>query len=168
MVNMRTSRGFTLIEMCMAVIVVGLVSIVLVSLSALLSKSFTGVRIKNRANDLAIAAMEEIRCRKWDELTAPLKSATLGRDTGETLGVKTSFDDIDDFNGYIAAPPQYQDGTPMPGLAGYSVTVAVSYVDASLNVSGTATARKKIVVTVKKDNTAKATLNTILSQQGGL
>jgi prepilin-type N-terminal cleavage/methylation domain-containing protein len=156
-----TLRGFTLIEMSLAVLIAGTVALVLASFYAVLARIPTGIGVKNKANNLAIAVMEEIKCRKWDELAAPAESATLGIDTGETLQDKTTYDDIDDFNNY--------NGTGMTGLDGFSVNVAVVYVGTDcVHVSATPTTRKEITVTVKKNNVQKMTLNTIVSQKNGL
>lgn len=163
---MSTSRGFTLIEMSLTVIIVGVTAAVLASLYAVTSRAFVEIRVKNKANSLAIAAMEEIKCRKWDEAGPAKTKSAIGLDAGETPGDKTTFDDIDDFNGYSESPPRYQDGTPIPGLAVFSIIVdTVCYIDAGLNFSAAATTRKMITVTVKKENAAKTTLNTVLSQQ---
>ena len=166
MALMRDTRGFTLIEMNLAVIIVGVMAAVLVSLYSVSSKAFVEIRVKNKANSLAIAAMEDIKCRKWDETEPAGTKSAIGRDPGETAGDKTTFDDIDDFNGYSESPPRYQDGTPMPGLDGFSMTVdTVCYVDTALNFSATGTTLKEIVLTVKKGNVPKITLSTIVSQQ---
>jgi prepilin-type N-terminal cleavage/methylation domain-containing protein len=165
---MRTARGFTLIEMNLVVIIVGVIALVAGSFSSLLSKAFVEIRVKNRANTLAIAAMEEIRCRKWDELAAPSSSPAVGRDAGETAGVKASFDDVDDFDGYAETPPRYMDGAEIPGLAGFSLAVEVKYVDAALAVSASPTGLKKVSVTVSKNGAAKIALHTVLSRGGGL
>jgi len=177
-VFMRKLRGFTLIEMNLLVIIVGVVAVVLVSFSSVLSKSFSGVRAKNKAHNLAVAAMEDIKCRKWDQLASPARTAEglLGPDGSEaTIPLdKRIFDDIDDFKGYSETPPRYQDGTVIPGLSGFSMTVdTVCYVDANLNVvTATTTVRKKIIVTVRKTvgvaEVTKVTLTTIVSQKDGL
>ncbi len=166
---MKTARGFTLIEMNLLVIIIGVFALGLMSLSTLTTKGLAEVKVKNKANSLAVAMIEEIKCRKWDELTAPLKSTVMGVNTGEVASNKLTFDDIDDFSGYSEAQPLYRDGTPMTGYDGFSINVdTVCYVDALLNYSATPTPRKKIAITVNKNGIAKVTLNTIVSQKNGL
>jgi hypothetical protein len=37
-----------------------------------------------------------------------------GREAGEAASSRSSFDDVDDYNGWDQSPPQYRDGTEIP------------------------------------------------------
>lgn len=158
-------RGFTLIEVTLAILLIGVISVVLAGFYSVLFNVPVEIVQKNKANNLAGAALEDIKCRAWED---PMGANPLGVDSGENAANKTTFDDLDDFNGYTEAPPRYQDGTVMPGMTGFSVNTAVSYVDENLNVSAAATDRKRVTVTVKKNNVPKISVCTVLSRQGAL
>lgn len=66
-------------------------------------------------------------------------------------GDRSLFDDVDDYNGWQAGPPQYRDGTVIPGTDGYERLVSVAWVnpDDLLGVSGSETGVKRILVTVE-------------------
>jgi len=163
--TMNGARGFALVDVMMSVLIVGIISVVLTGYYSVLFRVPVEIAVKNKANNLAGAAMEELKCRAWEEPSGP---RPLGVDSGETAANKTTFDDIDDFNGYSESPPRYQDGAVMPGLSGYSVSFAVTYVDAALNATASATDRKMISVTVKNKNIPKITLYTVLSRNGAI
>jgi len=154
-----------LVEIMMSVLLIGVISVVLSGYYSVLFRVPVEIVVKNKADNLASAAMEEIKCRAWEE---PSGTRPLGTDPGETAGNKTTFDDIDDFNGYSESPPKYQDGTVMPGLTGYAVNTAVSYVDDSMKTTASVTDRKMITVTIKKNNITKVVLYTVVSRQGAM
>lgn len=163
--DLNAPRGFTLIEVTMAILLIGVISVVLAGFYSVLFNVPVEIVVKNKANNLASAAIEDIKCRDWEDPAGP---GPLGIDAGENAANKTTFDDIDDFNGYTESPPRYMDGTVMPGMSGFSVNAAVSYVDDNLNVSAAATDRKRVTVTVKKNNVPKISVCTVLSRQGKL
>jgi len=116
------NRGFTMIELVLAIVVM---AIALPPLMRLFSETAVTAAQVDRipaAASLASELMEEIKSRKFDELSDKVNgnwSTTLGSDTGEGT-TKANFDDVDDFNGWtqsFAAP-----------FADYSATVSVAYV----------------------------------------
>jgi MSHA pilin protein MshD len=132
--------GFTLVELIVTMVVV---SIAVLGISYALSFAFSRQSDglwQAKSVALAESYLEEIMARRYDEVT-PLGgvppcslattpcSATLGPD-GET---RSSFDDVDDYNGVDDAPPVDVDGNVRADYAGFRVQVAVAYVDAALS-----------------------------------
>lgn len=59
----------------------------------------------------------------------PSNPNTLGRDAGESATDKTTFDDVDDFDGWSESPPQDSNGVAIPNMTGWSRKVSVIYSD---------------------------------------
>ena len=164
--SQRRSPGYTLVEVSLALVIAGALAAMVVTVYAMTPKAFAKMRDRNRATAIATAAMEEIKCRKWDEAYPAMTMSAIGTDPGEVAGNKSTFDDIDDFNGYTESPPLYMNRTPKSGLQGFAVSVdTVCYVDSALNYSAAGTRRKKISVSVSKNGVKLLTLNTVVSQK---
>jgi len=101
----------------------------------------------------------------------PYKSSSgtvLGLELGNLLGDKTTYDDIDDFQGWTESPPSDATGNPIGGLAAWRRSVTVEWVDPDnpgVVVAGE-TGVKRITVVVQKSGVElarRAALRTALS-----
>ena len=128
-------RGFTLIEAVVAIVVmsVALTGVLLAMRTSV--KSSADPVVQRQMLAIAQQFMEEIQLRPY---AAAANSAPAGcaRDT---------FNDIGDYNGYSSSTICAIDGTSIPALSGYSVSVTV----AAGTLSGVAAA-KKVTVTVTR------------------
>lgn len=139
---MKKKKGYTLVEImiAMVVLVLGLIPLVKLIGDSLVATSDLGSR--SVANELAQDLMEEIKQRKWDEnagadgFTTTL-SATLGIDGAPEIATnKTTFDDIDDYNlgstgnnwGWTERPPSDAANNPLSQYGKFTRTVRVRYV----------------------------------------
>jgi type II secretory pathway pseudopilin PulG len=163
---MKRSPGYLLIEAAVAYVILtyGIVCVLPVFSLAIKANERSEETLK--AAQLAQELMEEIKLRRWDEHSGRIGypatngSTTLGVDSGETAGVKRTFDDIDDFNGYSESPPKDPMGNPLTGFGGYSRSVTVQYVTASsFAVSSSSTPYKQVIVCVAKGGVNRACLN---------
>lgn len=128
------AAGFTLVE---TVITISIVGIALLAISQALSfglaHSSDGIS-QARTVNLAQAYFEEISAKRYSETTPaggiPACSAAttacgpLGSDAGES---RTTYDDIDDFDGLLDTPPRDALGNLRSGYESYSVSIAVRY-----------------------------------------
>lgn len=163
-------RGFMLVEVSITYVILALAIAALVPTFILALKANKQTEKIQTAGILSGGLMEEVTLHKWDETTSSTTytstpSTVLGRETGETAGVKTLFDDIDDFNGYSENGVQDPMGGPVVGLGGYSRAVTVEYVDANLAVVGTTTDRKKITVCTKSTNLRDVCVYTVMANR---
>ncbi len=154
----------TLVEVNLSMVIIGMVAVTLASLYTTANRSADKSVNVTRAMYLAMSLMEEIHGRRWDENTNGSISSTLGVDAGENATNKTTFDDVDDFNGYVESSIQYPAGAAMTGYTGFSRDVAVAFLDANNGVSASTTTRKRVTVTVKKSGQTLVTLHDMFSQ----
>ncbi len=111
--------------------------------------------IQVKAAQLAQAYLEEIGLKRFDELSpvgnglrcdAPSQtpcSGTLASEGGED---RTTYDDIDDFNGLSESPPRDALNVARSGFNGFSVAVNVTYAGGDLGFP--ARSLKKVELTV--------------------
>ena len=150
-------RGFSLIEATVSILIVGgMFAVALNTLGASKSTQYvTGTR--GRGQLLAQALMAEILSLRYEELDHP---DSFGLEDGENSDKRDRFDDVDDYAGWSASPPQHKDGSVLPGFDGWSRTSKVTWVDpADLTTPvGTATGAKRVTVTVKRGSMVIASL----------
>jgi MSHA pilin protein MshD len=162
-----TRSGFVLAEVSVTLLVLSLAVVALVPVFAMNIRSGKSSERAQEAVFLSQELLDEVRLRKWDEGT-PLPtayvasgSATLGTDTGESGTDKTTFDDVDDFNGWTESPAKDPLNRSITGFAGYTRSVTVAYVTSALAASGTPTDYKQITVCTQIKNRPSACLSTL-------
>jgi MSHA pilin protein MshD len=143
-------KGFTLIEVIMVIVILGIM------LPGIMMYFIQGVKDsvdsqrRTTAIFLADALMEEIRSKRWDEvvsINAPCSNASaIGTDAEARIG----YDDIDDFNNLNNTPPSDSQGVAMINYAGFQQQVTVSYANpAALDTAvGGPTCYKRIEVRI--------------------
>lgn len=120
-----TRRGLTLIEVVASTMIVGMMSVA--ALNALASASRSSNTIGNRAVAIGLAdeLMSEILMQPYSD---PDGNAVFGHESGEATNVRSACDDVDDYNGWSASPPQYRDGTVIPDRTNWGQLVTVTRV----------------------------------------
>lgn len=151
--NTKNFKGLTLIEILISVVIL---TIALVPFLGVFTGGVKGGGNAQRiivGTNLAQDLMEEILSNQFDEdpsdLTPP---GQLGPEPNEdrTNMPPNDFDDVDDYNGYVDAPPEEMDGTVMNEYDEYSRSVTVEYVtEDDFNIVATETTPfKRITVIV--------------------
>jgi len=127
MVAARRSQGFTLLEVLIAVILVG------VSIAALVVANTSFTLANGTGADISTA---EFLVEQMRELTATLAvmepdvtNPTFGIEGGETT--LADYDDVDDFDNLAFSPPIAADRTVLSDFAAFSQQVIVQNVSAS-------------------------------------
>ena len=129
----RRLTGFTLIEMVIAIVVIG------VGLAGVLT--VYNITVKSSADPLIHKQMLAVAEEMMEEIL--LKPYTPGSGTISGCN-RAAADDVSDYAGY-SQPICDIDGTAVPGLSGYSVAVAVN---ASATLATLSSGVKKVTVTV--------------------
>mgnify|MGYP001597494873 FL=1 len=147
-------KGFTLIEVVMIIVILGII------MPGIMLYFITGVKDsaipqrRTTAIFLAEALMEEIKSKRWDEVTtinATCSNATLPLVAEEAT--RNLYDDIDDFNILNSAPntpPANSQGTSMSDYPNYTQQAEIIYVNAGAldtSVAGP-TCYKRILVRI--------------------
>lgn len=122
----RSRIAFSLVETVVSTL---LVSVVLVA-----ALNTVGTAMTSRQKDVARARgillaqdlMSEILIHEYEE---PIDLPTFGREGGESDLLRSDYDDIDDFHGWSASPPQNSDGSERTDLNGWQRTISVVFTD---------------------------------------
>lgn len=142
---MRGSRGATLIELVMFIVILGITSIFIVSQFAAANRNIPEPHKRSRALALAQGVMDEILEKKWDENT-PTGGGCVATASGlcatgpAAAGIATEeagradYDDIDDYNAIASqSPPQDVEGNGLSQYQGYTLSVSVTQPAAAWN-----------------------------------
>jgi type II secretory pathway pseudopilin PulG len=144
----RKRTALSLIEVVASTMIVGMMSVA--ALNSLGAATKSSESIGNRAVALGLAdeLMSEILQQNYEE---PTQTVTFGRESGESATVRSTYDDVDDYNGWNQSPPRYRDGTVMPNRAGWRHRVLIMRVSPSDPTQAVFTEQgaKLIVVTIE-------------------
>ena len=124
--NIKYNNGFTLIEVMIAIILVGL------AIASLVGANSAFTQANGAGTELSTA---EFLLEQIKELTATLAvvdptttTTTFGPETGETL---TTYDDLDDFDNKTFSPPIDAGRNTLSNLSSYSQQITVQNVNPS-------------------------------------
>ncbi|MGE5467836.1 MAG: prepilin-type N-terminal cleavage/methylation domain-containing protein [Ignavibacteria bacterium] len=140
----RRASGFTLIELIVAVVVIGVGLAGVLSAFSTVVKSSADPLVAKQMLAVAEELMEEIRTRQFAVTgAAPANALT----PCGAAASRAAFDDVFDYNAYATTSVCDMDGNAVGGLTGYSVSVAV-VTHADLGASVPAANLARITVTV--------------------
>lgn len=164
-------RGFILVEVTIAYVLLAVAIVALVPVFIIAVKAGTNTEQLQVATYLSNELLEEVRMRKWDERTDGSTFAhiavpsVLGRDGTESATDKTTYDDVDDFNGWTENGARDPIMRVLPDFKLYIRTVAVAYVDSSMAVSGPMTDYKRITVCTRTAKISPSCLTTMVTNR---
>lgn len=152
----RRPRGFSFVETAVCVLVVGLLLVASMRVAAGANRAQAQAAEQVMGQYLAAGLMNEITALAYAD---PGGAPVFGREPAEVAGVKSGYNDVDDFAGWTESPPQDFAGNVMPDLTGWARSVTVEWVTVP-NVSQASageTGAKRITVTVTRNNRVVAT-----------
>jgi len=151
----RRRRGLSLIEVSISTLLVGLVLVASMRSLGHVVRSRGTTSVNSRGLALAGQLITEILNTDYEDAGG---SPEFGRESGEFGGDREDFDDVDDYDGWSASPPEDQDGNALPNSANWQREVTVQFVDPNnpATVSGSEQGLKRITVTVRLDGTIVA------------
>jgi len=156
-------RAFTLIEAVVSLAVVATMVVVALEMLGASAKVRVAQTEQSRATALARQLLCEIMQHGYTDPDFPG-----GFGPGSTED-RTTFDDVDDFNGYSESPPCARSGALLPGYAGWTRRVDVAWANPSSpqDSSGSETGLKRIVVTVTSPTDRVTALTALRSRNSG-
>ncbi len=128
-------RGVTLLELVVAITVIGIAALGVMSLYSAVATRSGETLLSEQAAAIAAAYLDEINSKPF-----------LDPDGIDGEAARSAFDDVDDYDGLDEAGARDRQGASLPGFSQYTVTVRV--VDAALGAVPAGEARQ-IDVTVR-------------------
>ena len=143
----RWRGGVTLVEATISVVIVAVMIVMGLHTFGSVARGREVVAGRYSGSALACQLMSEIAQCRYDE---PDGGGTFGPEPSEAGGTRAAFDDVDDYHGWSATPPQARDGAALSDLAGWRRSVTVEYVDRANpdQARSTDTGLKRVTVTV--------------------
>jgi MSHA pilin protein MshD len=127
----------TLVELIVTIVIIS-ISLVSLALTVSFSASHSAdSMVKVKLVELAQAYTEEILTKRFDEnspsggIPACYPAGTICGVLGVEGETRSTFDDVDDYDGLDESPPLDSLGNTRPNYIGYRVQVSVSYMDAA-------------------------------------
>lgn len=153
----KTNTAFSLAETVVSVALVGGLLVVALNTvgDATLGRQKLGDR--GRGQLLAQDLMTEILRQSYED---PDDTPTFGPETSESTGSRAGFDDVDDYTGWSASPPQKKDGAGTSDGPAWQRSVTVEYVAVNdlTTVVESDQGVKRITVTVTRNDLVMCSL----------
>lgn len=156
-------RGMTIVEVLVAMVLLSMM------LGGVLSAVELSARTQHSTADLAMARslaadlLEEVCGQPYVDPADPDESG-LGAD--EVAGDRSTFDDVDDYHGWMQKPAEFADGTPIPGADAWQRRVFVRLVDPSAPdvILGTESGGKLVIVRVSRGSVVYSEMRRLRTQ----
>ena len=150
-------RAFSMAEVLVSLLIVS--GLVVVALNTVGDATVGRQKAADRGLGQLLAQdlISEILRQYYQE---PDDTPIFGREASESATSRAAYDDVDDYHGWDASPPQQRDGTEIPDAAGWRRCVAVEYADPD-DLTATVVSDlgvKRITVTVKNNDIVVASL----------
>lgn len=162
-----SKRGLSMVEVVISTVIV---AVMLVAALNTVGASRLGAERnadRSRGALLAELLLAEIMLQPYEDSASP--PGSFGKTASEVAtGNRSLYDDVDDYNGWNASPPQDKDGTVLADLDGWRREVEVRWVNPSNLALGSLsdTRIKKITVAVERDGLTVALLMAIRTASG--
>ncbi len=169
------ARGLTLAEMAISMLLVGVMLVAALETVGASTRARRSLEDRRQGYALARALMAEIMSQAYadpeqiDTLRSEILgngrtvTAALGPETGEATGNRSKFDDVDDYHGWNASPPQQKDGALLSHLTRWrrQVSVVCTERDDFSEVEDDDEGAKLVTVRVLRDGDTVATLTAL-------
>jgi prepilin-type N-terminal cleavage/methylation domain-containing protein len=163
-----SARGFSLVEVIVCIGIVGIMMVAALNTVAMAKQSQRIMGDRARGQLLAVDLMSEILTLPYEDPEDTDVSFGPGADESTTSD-RSLFDDVDDYNGWSATPPQRKDGTTLTDLTGWQRSVSVSWINPNTltQTKMLETGAKRVTVTVQRGPREVATLVAVCTSTAG-
>jgi type II secretory pathway pseudopilin PulG len=154
---MSSRRAFTIVEAVISTIIVAVMFVAALNTVGASRLTQHRAALISRGQLLAESLMSEILRQSYQE---PSDTPLFGREAGELATSRANYDDVDDYHGWAATPPQTKEGTIVANAMGWKQTVKVEWVDPAhpQQVKATESGAKRITVTISCNAVPQASL----------
>ena len=145
-------RGFSMAEVVISIAIVGIMLVAALNTTGAAKSTQQQTSERGRAMLLAEDLMSEILAQDYDD--AEDGAGSFGLESGEAgAGSRALWEDVDDYNGWSASPPEKKDGTPLSDFSAWGRSVVVQWVTSGnlTQAVDSDTGIKCIVVTVTRN-----------------
>ncbi len=150
-----------MIEVMISTVLVGTLMVTAMSASGFHAANSRAIDQMATAQALSNRLLAEVIALRFAESAS---STTLGVDSGETLALRQTWDDVDDANGYSSTPPKSRTGSSRTDMTGWTEAVSVGFVSVSdLSSSSTATPLKRVTVTITTPASKQVTATALVT-----
>ncbi|HEX2838428.1 MAG TPA: hypothetical protein VHN77_09905 [Phycisphaerales bacterium] len=155
----RGRAGLTLVEAVLSLLVLAVLATASLSAISQSRAARLAVDEQSMGSALARSLLSEIAALPSMESA----STTIGVDGGENASDRTTFDDVDDFNGFSESPCIALDGKVIDGTDAWQRSVVVAWVSVSATTTTTTsdTGLKRVWVTVSHNGRAVTRLSAL-------
>lgn len=142
-------RGLSLIEVALSILILSFIAVAAARTVASARAADQLAVDRLQAQQLAEELLSRVMVHPYEDPSPGL----LGLELGETLGTTSTYDDIDDWDGYGENPVKDAAGTNISGLSAWSRRVNISWVESTNFTRGslTETGCKRVTVQVRKN-----------------
>ncbi len=167
----RTRSGLTLAEVAISTLLVGVLMVASLRTVESSLRTWQTAAATFDGDSLARQLLDEVQAQPYEDISGP---PVFGPESGETTSPahRSLFDDIDDYDGWTASPPEAPTGTPLPAYSGWSRSVAVRKLaaagHATLTSGATDEGLREIEVTVTSPDGEITSLKAWRSRAGGM
>lgn len=154
----------TLVEATISTLIVSVMMVAAIGAAAQSARNRQMQADLARGNELARDLLGQIVQLSYEQPGAP--TTILGPEAGET---RATFNDVDDFNGFVESPPADSNGVAIPGVAAWTRTVVVQWVTpgaAGMTPTQFETGLKQITVTAISPTGKQMTATAYRSRYG--
>lgn len=120
----RPRRGMTFVEVTFSTMMVGIVLVGAMDLLGAVVRGRTSTVSSARAEQIAHQLMAEILTEAYQDSTSPV----FGLEADEPVGVRSGYDDVDDYHNLAPLTLLGLDGVLLPNTTGWRTQVTVEYV----------------------------------------
>jgi type II secretory pathway pseudopilin PulG len=153
------AAGLTLIEVVLTLPIVGVMLVAALSTVGMARLTDRTIEDGRRGMTLAEDLMSEVLRHAY----ADPEDGAAGFGPEPDESARKDWDDVDDYHGWSASPPEHSDGTRMDELKGWRRSVQVVWVDPSLTsaVVGADGGAKRVTVAISRDGKPITTLTAL-------
>lgn len=161
-------RALHMVEVAVSMVIVSVILLTAMNMVGAAGQSTRSITDRGTGHLLAEQLMAEILTQAYEDPDEP--PGSIGTDGFEDVTKDRSYyDDVDDYDRWSSMPPEYKDGTTVPGYTRWRRQVDVDWVQPTdtRQIAAGNTGVKRILITVTRNAVKVAELRALRTDTGG-